>query len=136
MLCMTNFARAHRPRRARRRRQARSLRGDKSHDIIRCDSFSHYACGREFTFWMQPPATSPRRCWRAGENIAWGTGSLRHRALDLPRLDALPGAPREHPRLLQADRDRPAGRRPRRHTRGAHVWTQHFGTAHADGAPR
>jgi uncharacterized protein YkwD len=49
--------------------------GFKSGDIIRCDSFSHEACGREFTFWMQKVGYIPAPCWRAGENIAWGTGS-------------------------------------------------------------
>ncbi len=48
--------------------------GHKSGDIIRCDSFSHEACGRDFTFWMQRVGYIPAPCWRAGENIAWGTG--------------------------------------------------------------
>jgi uncharacterized protein YkwD len=47
----------------------------KTDDIIRCDSFSHYACGRQFTYWMQRSGYLAARCWRAGENIAWGTGS-------------------------------------------------------------
>lgn len=47
---------------------------DKSADILRCDSFSHFACGREFTYWMARVGYIPARCWRAGENIAWGAG--------------------------------------------------------------
>ena len=75
MLCMTNFA--------RRRAGMGGLDGaaeldrsadDKSSDILRCDSFSHYACGRQFTYWMERTGYIPARCWRAGENIAWGAG--------------------------------------------------------------
>jgi uncharacterized protein YkwD len=48
----------------------------KSNDILRCDSFSHYACGRDFTYWMRRFGYIPARCWRVGENIAWGSGNL------------------------------------------------------------
>ncbi len=76
MRCLTDFARRH--------RGMHGLGDDseldrsalhKSGDIIRCDSFSHYACGRDFTYWMQRTGYIPARCWRAAENIAWGTGS-------------------------------------------------------------
>ena len=75
MLCMTNFARAANglgpltgssP-------LARAAEG-KSHDIIGCDEFSHEACGRAFTFWDQRYGYL-KGCWKAAENIAWGTGS-------------------------------------------------------------
>lgn len=76
MLCMTNFARRHDglvelgdP--AKLDRSA----GLKAADIIRCDNFSHEACGREFTFWMQRVGYFQTRCWRAAENLAWGAGS-------------------------------------------------------------
>jgi len=77
MRCMTNFARQHMG-------MAGLVDADpldrsaaeKSGDILRCDSFSHFACGREFTYWMQRVGYIPARCWRAGENIAWGTGDL------------------------------------------------------------
>ncbi len=77
MWCMTNFA-----------RRSLGLHGmsvadelelsavHKSGDILRCDSFSHEACGREFTYWMQRLGYLDSGCWRAGENIAWGTGNL------------------------------------------------------------
>ncbi len=45
----------------------------KSADILRCGEFSHEACGRPFTYWMERlgyPACG------AGENIAWGSGRL------------------------------------------------------------
>src|SRR3954454_8483457 len=76
MRCLTDFARRH---------DGKSELGDdsaldrsashKSRDIVHCDSFSHYACGRAVTYWMQRVGYMRARCWRAGENIAWGTGS-------------------------------------------------------------
>jgi uncharacterized protein YkwD len=47
---------------------------DKSEDVLRCDSFSHYACGREFTYWMKETGYMATPCWHVGENLAWGTG--------------------------------------------------------------
>lgn len=47
----------------------------KADDILRCDNFSHFACGRDFTYWMQQTGYTSSQCWRAGENLAWGTGS-------------------------------------------------------------
>lgn len=76
MFCMTNYA--------------RSVNGmaplsqssplvhaaeQKSSDIIGCDEFSHEACGRPFTFWDKKYGYL-KGCWKAGENIAWGTGNL------------------------------------------------------------
>ncbi len=75
MLCMTNFARRHvgaAPFSAAA--QLGRSASNKSQDILRCDSFSHEACGREFTYWMQRVGYLDSGCWKAGENIAWGTG--------------------------------------------------------------
>ena len=75
MRCMTNFARrrAGLHRLAADRRLKRSA-AHKARDIIRCDSFSHYACGRDFTYWIRRVGYLSGGCWRAGENIAWGSG--------------------------------------------------------------
>lgn len=76
MQCMTNYAR----RRAGRApleitsKLDRSA-GMKSRDIVRCGSFSHSACGRDFIYWIQRVGYLSSSCWRAGENIAWGSGS-------------------------------------------------------------
>jgi len=77
MRCMTNFARrrAGLSRLVANRRLQRSA-GHKARDIIRCDSFSHSACGRSFTYWMRRDGYLSGGCWRAGENIAWGGGSF------------------------------------------------------------
>jgi uncharacterized protein YkwD len=47
---------------------------DKSLDVLRCDEFSHFACGREFTYWMEETGYTSAPCWRVGENLAWGSG--------------------------------------------------------------
>jgi len=81
MLCMTDFARARAglgelvPTDA-----LEQSAGDKAEDVLRCDSFSHFACGREFTYWMRETGYISAPCWRVGENLAWGTadsGSVR-----------------------------------------------------------
>jgi uncharacterized protein YkwD len=48
----------------------------KAADMIRCDEFSHEACGRPFTYWMRQSGYLTGNCWEAGENIAFGSGRL------------------------------------------------------------
>ncbi|HVW47934.1 MAG TPA: CAP domain-containing protein [Solirubrobacterales bacterium] len=134
MLCLTDYARRHDG--LGRLGDAADLdrsAGKKSGDIIRCDNFSHEACGRRFTYWMQRSGYLAARCWRAGENIAWGTGSYatvrsiflawlhspEHRANLLGRYSSIGIALRIGG--LEGHRE-------------AHVWTQDFGS-HC-GAPR
>ncbi|HEX3361336.1 MAG TPA: hypothetical protein VHS74_10125 [Solirubrobacterales bacterium] len=128
MRCMTDFARDHDG--LGRLADAADLdrsAGKKSGDIIRCDSFSHEACGRQFTYWMQRSGYLAARCWRAGENIAWGTGgyatvrsifvawlhSPEHRANLLGRYSSIGISLRIG--NLEGHRR-------------AHVWTQDFGS--------
>jgi uncharacterized protein YkwD len=76
MLCMTNFARAAnglKPLTASK--PLRRAAAHKSADILACDEFSHEACGRDFTFWIERSGYLSE-CGAAGENIAWGTGTL------------------------------------------------------------
>jgi uncharacterized protein YkwD len=75
MECMVNFARrqAGLGELASAGALAQSAQ-DKSLDILSCDSFSHFACGREFTYWMKETGYMSTPCWRVGENLAWGTG--------------------------------------------------------------
>jgi uncharacterized protein YkwD len=73
MLCLVNQARKQRKLTplAAPSSLARSA-ARKSADILRCDQFSHEACGREFTYWIERVGYGG--CgW--GENIAYGTGS-------------------------------------------------------------
>ncbi len=135
MRCMTDFAR----RRAgmvglvNARALDRSAL-DKSGDILRCDSFSHTACGRAFSFWMRRVSYLPAPCWRVGENLAWGTGSYdsvrsifrawihspEHRANILGHYTQIGVGLRVGD--LGGDQE-------------VHVWTQHFGS-HCGAAPR
>lgn len=127
MRCMTNYARS----RAGLGRLDDTASLDtsatrKSGDIVRCKSFSHYACGRDFTYWMERTGYLPASCWRAGENIAWGSGSYGtvrsifsawihspgHRVNILSRSYGNFG--------IGLDVGRLEGH-------NAHVWTQHFG---------
>jgi uncharacterized protein YkwD len=135
MRCMTNYARE----RADRRPLGdagdldRSAR-DKANDIVRCDDFSHFACGRPFTYWMQRVGYIQARCWRAAENIAWGAGALGSvRAI----FRAWVHSPEHLANLLGAYSQFGTGLavgsvdgHP-----GARVWTQHFGS-HCDVAAR
>jgi uncharacterized protein YkwD len=128
MRCMTDFA-----------RQRRGMAGladaanlnrsalDKGRDIMRCDDFSHTACGRNFSYWMQRVGYIPARCWRVGENLAWGSGELGTvRAI----FRALIYSPEHRANIL--------GRYTQIGTalavgsleghQGAHLWIQHFGS--------
>lgn len=76
MLCMTNFARAEVGLGALASNpELEGSAREKARDILRCDSFSHYACGREFAYWIRASGYLSTECWRAGENLAFGSGS-------------------------------------------------------------
>lgn len=77
MKCLVNYARrqAGLPRLA----ATGKLNGAadrKAADILRCNQFSHEACGRDFLHWFRRAGYLGGRCWWAGENLAWGTESL------------------------------------------------------------
>jgi uncharacterized protein YkwD len=128
MRCMTRFARRGADRKRLERSRALDRSADlKSRDIVRCDSFSHFACGRNFTFWIRRVGYLPSGCWRAGENIAWGTGSKSSVRSIFGAWMRSPGHRRnilsndyEHIGIgLEIGSLEGFGR--------AHVWTQHFG---------
>jgi uncharacterized protein YkwD len=76
MRCMTDFARAQIGLSALGDSPQLDLSSeDKGADVLRCDSFSHTACGREFTYWMQQAGYLSETCWHVGENLAWGVGA-------------------------------------------------------------
>ena len=77
MLCLLNYARQQAG--LAKLDDSRKLDGsaaNKAADILRCNSFSHEACGRDFLYWFRRAGYLNARCWWAGENLAWGTGSL------------------------------------------------------------
>jgi uncharacterized protein YkwD len=129
MRCMTNYA---------RERSGLAPLGDalaldrsaraKSADIIRCDEFSHEACGREWTYWMSRFGYLGSDCWSAGENIAWGDGRLATvRSIftgwvhSPPHLENILGAFTEFGLGLKVG--------PVAGVHAAHVWTQDFGSS-------
>jgi uncharacterized protein YkwD len=134
MRCMTNYA-----------RQTEGLHpfgnatdldrsaAEKNGDIVRCDDFSHYACGRNFTFWMKRSGYLAASCWRAGENIAWGTSDL---ATVRSIFTAWVHSPEHLANILgQYSQIGIALEVGHLHRSGsAHVWTQDFGS-HCGAAP-
>lgn len=135
MLCMHDYA----------RKRARSLpalasqavlkqsSNAKSADILRCDDFSHTACGRRWTYHLDRVGYPPP-C--RAENIGWGAGfgaTVRSIMTEWLNSDL-------HRPILLSGRYRQIGLGLRRGTlevrrdgrtyvyRDAHVWTAHFGS--------
>jgi uncharacterized protein YkwD len=77
MGCLVNYARqqAGLPR-VNDFRKLDTSASNKAGDILRCNQFSHEACGRDFLHWFRRAGYLNSRCWWAGENLAWGTGTL------------------------------------------------------------
>jgi uncharacterized protein YkwD len=77
MECMLNFARREAGLPALKDNGKLDSSSDaKASDVLRCNEFSHEACGRDFTYWFRRTGYLNNRCWWAGENLAWGTGPL------------------------------------------------------------
>lgn len=95
----------------------------KSADILRCDEFSHEACGREFTYWIE--RVGYRGC-REGENIAYGGGSYAT-PRSIFQMWMRSAGHREN--ILGAYGDIGIGLQvgELEGYGGAHVWTQEFG---------
>lgn len=128
MRCMTDYARRYAGLGGLgdTRQLDRSASG-KSRDILRCDSFSHYACGRDFTYWMRQSGYLAASCWRAGENLAWGTGEAGTvRAI----FRAWMHSPGHRENILGRFRQIGVGLRvgDLEGHNDTRVWTQHFGS--------
>jgi uncharacterized protein YkwD len=102
---------------------------DKASDVIQCDEFSHTACGRPFTYWLEQDGyVQPGGCLGAGENLAWGTGELGTvRSI----LSAWVHSPEHLANILSASFDHfgvgmEVG--PLHGYPDAHVWVTHFGS--------
>lgn len=127
MLCMTNYARSVNGLSplASSRPLGRAAE-QKSADIVGCDEFSHDACGRPFQYWIQRYGYL-RGCWRAAENIAWGTGAYGTvGAIFTAWLES----PDHHANILGPYREIGIGLRVGglEGNAGAAVWTQDFGS--------
>jgi uncharacterized protein YkwD len=76
MRCMTDFARSHAGLGELSDSPQLDLSAEeKTADVLGCDSFSHTACDRDFTYWIRESGYLSEPCWHAGENLAWGAGS-------------------------------------------------------------
>jgi uncharacterized protein YkwD len=99
----------------------------KSSDLLRCNEFSHTACGREFSFWIRASGYMSAECWRVGENLAWGVeeqGTVASIFRAWMRSDA-------HRENILGDFeetgiDLHVGQLGG--LTGVHLWTQHFGS--------
>jgi len=97
-------------------------------DMFRCRSFSHHACGLDTLYHVHRVGYTRCGSWRAGENIAWGSGTYGSvRAVMRSwvnstnhRTNILDSRYRD---LGTAMRKGPFSGRP-----NAQVWTTHFGT--------
>lgn len=134
MRCMTDFARRQAGLASLAEAEALDVSArEKTLDILRCDSFSHFACGRDFTYWMQETGYTSASCWRAGENLAWGVGD---QGTVRSIFRALMRSP-SHRRNILGDYSQigvgveigTLSGRP-----GTYVWTQHFGS-HCETSP-
>jgi uncharacterized protein YkwD len=127
MLCMTNYARATRGLgKLTLSRRLGDAAAQKSIDILGCDEFSHYACGRPFSFWDQRFGYL-RGCWKVAENIAWGTGTDANvRAIFTAWLES----PEHHENILGPYKEIGIAMRIGRIEgyEGAAVWTEDFGS--------
>lgn len=127
MLCMTNYAReVNGLRPLNLSRQLGRAAEQKSADILGCDEFSHEACGRRFTFWDQRYGYL-KGCWKAAENIAWGTGTDASVGMI---FTAWLESPEHHENILGPYREIGIGLRVGglEGYEGAAVWTQDFGS--------
>lgn len=124
MLCLVNRARGQRgleplaPPSPLARAAAR-----KSEDILRCDEFSHEACGREFTYWIE--RMGYRGC-REGENIAYGSGDFAT-PRSIFQMWMRSAGHRRNILGPYEDIGIGLGVGELEGSRGAHVWTQQFG---------
>jgi uncharacterized protein YkwD len=103
----------------------------KADDLLRCNSFSHFACGREFTYWIEQSGYLGDGCWRAGENLAWGGGEFGTVRSIFEAWLASPGHRQnilgEYTEMgIALELGDLEGHR------GAHVWAVHFGS-HCEG---
>ncbi len=127
VLCMTNYARGMNglaPLTANA--QLGRAASQKSIDILGCNEFSHYACGRNFYFWAQKFGYM-KGCWKVAENIAWGTGSYATvRSIVTRWLEST----EHHENILGPYREIGIGVRVGQLEgfEGAAVWTQTFGS--------
>ncbi|MCB0828915.1 MAG: CAP domain-containing protein [Solirubrobacterales bacterium] len=128
MACMTNYARRQVGlRKLRPMRRLNHSARMKARDILRCDQFSHNACGRSVLYWFKRVGYVGRVCRYISENIAWGGGPLGNTRNIFTALMHSRG----HREAILSRQYTVVGngvvRGNMRGHRGAGVWAQHFG---------
>jgi uncharacterized protein YkwD len=125
--CMVNYARQEAgvpPLRQSSKLQRSAAR--KGRDVLRCGEFTHTACGRSVFRWLRRVGYI-RSCWRAGENLAWGTGTFATARSTVTRWLVSPA----HRRVILNEEYRDFGVAVRRGSllgrEGVSVWVSHFG---------
>jgi len=128
MRCMHNYARLKVGRAALRSNSLLTSSSDaKSYDILRCQQFSHTACGRSMLYHFQRVGYTKCSTWGAAENITWATGSY---ATVARRMSGWLHSDGHRNNILSPKyRDLGLGLRigTLKGSSGARVWTAHFG---------
>ncbi len=100
---------------------------EKGDDLLRCNEFSHTACGREFSFWISETGYMSAECWRVGENLAWG---VDEEGTVTSIFRAWMRSPAHRANILgdfeETGIDLRVGQLGG--LTGVHLWTQHFGS--------
>lgn len=127
MFCMANYARVKSgARKLKRNSKLDWSAKEKSDEILRCQQFSHTACGRKFEYWILR-AKYPKRCYSIAENIAWGSSYLGNvRNIFIAWMKS---PPHRKALLNKSYKDSGIGITKGKLLgySGAAVWTQHFG---------
>lgn len=125
MGCMHNFARAKRGLRMVVGHQGLMRSADqKSADILRCQVFSHTACGRHTLHHFAQAGYLVTNCWGAAENIATGSGGYAATARSLMSGWLHSGV---HRKNILDPRPTHLGLGLRKGDDGSVVWAAHFG---------
>ncbi len=128
MACMVDYARAQAGLTGFAEVEALQLSADdKANDVLRCDSFSHFACGRDFAYWMRETGYVSSQCWRVGENLAWGIGDYGTvRSI----FRAWMSSPEHRENILDDFSETGISLRVGTLSgqAGTHIWAEHFGT--------
>lgn len=127
MRCLINHARQKHGMDPLRKKPALQRSADhKAADILDCQDFTHTACGRDAFFWFEQVGYLTD-CWGAGEDLAWGNGSLATARSTMTRWLHSPA----HRRVILTARYESFGVAVRGGTMlgngGANVWAAHFG---------
>ena len=127
MVCLHRYAREHAG--LAQLHTSKKLRWSarrKAQDLVRCQEFSHSACGRDAFYWFHRVGFT-HGSWGAGENLAMGTGELgTARSNMLAWLRSPP-----HRQILLSPSFRQVGiGMVRGRRRSARYWVAHFGYSH------